>query len=632
MTITQLFENSVNKFANNTLVLEKGRASTYQPITYKQIKDRVYSFSMGLMKLGIKKGDRLALLSEGRSEWLISELGMLYLGAISVPLSVKINEPKDLGFRIDHSGCKFVVISERQLHKVRQLKNKLPHIEKIIVITDNDDFELQENEISYANVVKIGKSESLMEEFQKTWKSIQGDDLANISYTSGTTADPKGIMLSHRNYTANVEQAKTLIEVPEYYSSLLILPWDHSFGHTVGLYTLIDNGASLSVVELGNTLMETLRNIPKNINETQPTFLLSVPALAKNFKKNIESGIKAKGPKVEKLFNKALKVAYEYNGIGWDKGKGSQLLSRPLLWLYDKILFSKVRAGFGGKLEFFIGGGALLDIELQKFFYAIGIPMYQGYGLSESAPIISSNAPRKHKLGSSGFIVKNLELKICDEKGNELPTGQKGEIVVKGENIMKGYWKNESATKEALRDGWLYTGDMGYTDVDGFLYVLGRFKSLLIGNDGEKYSPEGIEEALVEQSQLIDQVMLYNNQNNYTIALIHPNKNLLAKMVADKGQNINTEEGAKLAISTIQAEVDKYLSDGIYENMFPHRWIPATFGILEEGFTEENRLLNSTMKMVRGKVEEKHKDQIENLQTAEGKNIFNQRNLSAFVD
>ena len=224
MTISQLFENSVSKYPNNTLVLEKGNGNTYQPISYLEIKSRVYHFAIGLLSLGVKREDRLALLSEGRSEWLISELGMLYLGAINVPLSVKINESEELAFRINHSGCRFVVVSERQLSKIRPLKNSLSTVEKLIVLTDNNEFLLEEDEISYQELLEIGTQEYTLKKdiFEQQWKSVSGNDLANISYTSGTTADPKGIMLSHNNYTANVAQAKTLIDVPEYYSSLLI--------------------------------------------------------------------------------------------------------------------------------------------------------------------------------------------------------------------------------------------------------------------------------------------------------------------------------------------------------------------------------------------------------------------------
>lgn len=627
-TIPFLFEESVQKFSNNIFVWEK-ISSEYEGLKYHEIHNSVYNFGIGLLDHGIKKGDRLALLAEGRSEWLISELSCLYLGAIDVPLSVKLNEPNELKFRINHSECSWIITSHRQLSKIRNIRTDLKSIKTIIVI--GGDTDLQDGEVSYSSIIKRGAEirKDRLDEFNSIWQSIENNDIANISYTSGTTADPKGIMLSHRNYTANVEQAGSLLEVPEWYLSLLILPWDHSFAHTVGLYTLMKNGASLAVVELGKTLIETLKNIPKNIKEIKPTFLLSVPALAKNFKKNIEKGISEKGPKVEKLFNTALETAYKYNGTGWDKGKGNRVFLKPALWLYDKILFSKIRQGFGGKLEFFIGGGALLDIDLQRFFYAIGIPMYQGYGLSEAAPIISSNAPHKHKMGSSGFLVKPMKLKICDDGGIEVNLGQKGEIVIKGENVMLGYWKNEKATAETLKDGWLYTGDMGYMDSDGFLYVLGRFKSLLIGNDGEKFSPEGIEETIVEQSPFIEQCLLYNNQNAYTVGLVVLDKVNIKNWAKENNFNLKTKEGHTEVLKQIQTEIDAYLLDGVYQNMFPERWLPAAIAVLDEGFTEENKLINSTMKVVRGKVIEYHNDRLNTLFTPDGKNMYNELNYKA---
>jgi len=380
------------------------------------------------------------------------------------------------------------------------------------------------------------------------------------------------------------------------------------------------------MVETGKNQLETLKNIPKNIKEFKPNLLLSVPALAKNFRKNIEKGIKEKGPKAEKLFHKALNAAYSYNREGYNKGKGLQILKKPLINLYDKLLFSKIREGFGGEMKFFIGGGALLDIELQRFFYAIGIPMFQGYGLSETAPIISSNAPQKHKLGSSGFLVENIEVKICDEKGNELPQGQKGEIVVKGENVMVGYWKNEEATQKSIKDGWFYTGDLGYFDEDNFLFVLGRYKSLLISNDGEKYSPEAIEEALIELSPYIDQCMLHNNQDPYTIGLIVPNKNAVQEYLNAENISTKKEEGRNKVIELFRNEINKFKKDGEHDETFPERWLPTSFAILGEGFTEENKMLNSTLKIVRRKIEKHYKDRIAFLYTAEGKNPFNQQN------
>jgi long-chain acyl-CoA synthetase len=295
--------------------------------------------------------------------------------------------------------------------------------------------------------------------------------------------------------------------------------------------------------------------------------------------------------------------------------------------LYDKILLRKIRENFGGRLEFFIGGGALLDIELQRFFYAIGIPMFQGYGLTEAAPVISANVPKKHKLGSSGVIVADLQVKICDDEGNELAIGEKGEIVVKGENVMAGYWKNDLATKEAIKGGWLFTGDMGYIDQDGFLYVLGRFKSLLISSDGEKYSPEGIEEALTEQSPYIDQIMLYNNQSPYTVALVVPNRDAILNWLREKNLLCRSVDGQKAALKLLEGEINKFKSSGEFGGHFPERWIPSAIAILGEPFTEENKFMNSTLKMVRGKITDYYKPRIDFLFTQEGKDICNHQNL-----
>ncbi len=627
-TIIDFFEESVKKFGDNPFIWEK-TTGRYEPVTYTELKQQIYEFAAGLIATGLKKEDRVALISEGRNDWVIAELAILYAGAVNVPLSVKLEESEEIKFRIQHSESAFVIASKNQVRKIRQLKGQLPQVKKVIIL--DNDVELDNDEILKKTIIEQGKKflYNNKKEFENRWKSIKGNDFANICYTSGTTADPKGIILSHRNYTANVEQACSLMTIPQHYRTLLILPWDHSFAHTAGIYSFMANGASIASVQTGANTMETLKNIPVNIKEFKPHIILSVPALAKNFRKNIEKGIRDKGKKVEKLFNKALKTAYKYNGTGFDKGKGFQLFNKIRYAIFDKLIFSKIRQGFGGNLQFFIGGGALLDIELQRFFYAIGIPMFQGYGLSESSPIISSNAPKKHKLGSSGFLVKNLELKICDEDGKSLPVGKKGEIVVKGENIMVGYWKNKEATKQALRDGWLYTGDLGYMDTDGFLYVLGRFKSLLIANDGEKYSPEGIEEVFVEYSRYIDQCMLYNNQNPYTIALIVPNKGPILYWLNEQGLSIETEEGQCAALTKIQSELDKFKQNGELGGKFPQRWFPAAIGILDEPFTEQNRFLNSTLKMVRNKIAKHYAEKIDFLYTPQGKNICNKENMKA---
>ena len=351
--------------------------------------------------------------------------------------------------------------------------------------------------------------------------------------------------------------------------------------------------------------------------------------MANNFKKNIEKGIAEKGKFTENLFKFALKISYKYNKEGFNKGTGLSMFYAPLVKLFDKILFNKIRDVFGGQLDFFVGGGALLDIELQRFYYAIGIPMMQGYGLSEATPVISSNSLKKHKLGSSGYLVTPMDLKICDEDGNELPLGEKGEIVIQGENVMKGYWRNEKTTNETIKNGWLHTGDLGYMDSDGFLYVLGRFKSLLISSDGEKYSPESIEEMLVAKSPFIDHVMLHNNQNPYTIGLVASNNEAIKRNLNDKGVDINTPDGKIEALRLIQSEINHYKKGGKFAGEFPERWLPAAVGIVEEPFTEQNKMINSTLKMVRGKITEKYKEKIDFLYTSDAKDITNEINQKA---
>jgi long-chain acyl-CoA synthetase len=626
-SIIQFFEESVEKFSNNVYLWEKPN-DKYEGTTYGEAKKQVYEFAAGLIASGIKKGDRISLISEGRNNWVIGELGVLYAGATNVPLSVKLNSD-EIKFRINHSESKMILVSSIQAQKLKEVIHECPSIEKVIHYDTQEEY--AKDEIHFNEMRKTGRewleSPENMKKFEEIFKSITPSDFANICYTSGTTADPKGIILTHGNYVSNVYQAYSLMDIPPFYKTLVMLPWDHSFGHTCGIFSFMGKGASIASVKTGKTPMETLRNLPACMKEIKPNLLMSVPALAKNFKKNIEKGIKEKGKLTEALFNHALKISYSYNKEGWNKGKGLQKLNKPLLKLYDKILFSKIREVFGGELDYFVGGGALLEIELQRFFYALGVPMYQGYGLTEASPVISSNSKNKHKLGSSGALVNNMDLKICDDDGNELSVGQKGEIVIRGGNVMHGYWKNEKATAETIKDGWLYTGDMGYMSEDGFLYVSGRFKSLLIADDGEKFSPEGIEEAITEQSKYLDQCMLYNNQKPYTVALIVPNQHALKLYLEEKGLSADSEDGKRAVLTLIENEVNEYRTNGKFGQMFPQRWLPVAIAVLEESWTEENGLMNSTLKIVRGKIMDKYQEVIDYLYTPDAKAITNERNI-----
>ena len=626
-TIIELFETAVANYPDNIYLWEK-TTGKYEGTSYKETREKVIHLTAGLIKLGLKKGDRTGLIADGRNDWIISELGILYAGGIDVPLSIRLQN-NELSFRLKHSGSKYIFVSKQHQHKVEAIAHELPELEKIIYLDGKEN--LTEKEVDYRELLKEGAKyyKQSPEEVDAVWKAIGPNDVANISYTSGTTADPKGIMLSQLNYAANVVQSNSLLDLQPEWITLAILPWDHAFAHTTCLYVFMYKGASIASVEVGNTPLETLKNIPKNIQEIKPSLMMSVPAYSKTFRKNIEAGIRKKGEFLFKLYKFALNVAYAHNGYGNNRGKGFRFFLKPLYGLFDTILFKKIRDGFGGNMQFFIGGGALLDVELQRYFYAIGMPICQGYGLTEAAPVISSNIPKDVKFGSSGKLVKNLDLRILDEDGNERPIGQKGEIVVKGDNVMLGYWNNPTASADALRDGWLHTGDMGYMGKDGFLYVLGRFKSLLIGNDGEKYSPEGIEEAVVDQSPYIQQFMLYNNQNPYTVGMVVPDIEAINRELKNRGIEKGSEDGNKTSIEIIQNEINEYKKGGKYEGMFPERWLPATVAVLPYAFTAENKLLNATMKLVRAQVVEQFEKELEFLYTPAAKKMDNEINQAA---
>ena len=630
ITIIDFVEKYVTKFSENPFLWEKNLdTNQWEPTSYAETLRQAKRIAAGLMALGVEKGDKISYLSEGRNMWVIGELGVLFAGAVNVPLSIKLEETNDLVFRVKHSDSKYVITSKFQLPKIRKILPECPMVEKVIVFDEIAD--KQDNEMYIGEIIEMG-DKFLAENEDKLverYRSIQPDDYANISYTSGTTADPKGILLTHRNYTANVEQAHSVIGVEETDRMLIILPLDHCFAHVAGFYTMMSYGASIGTVPSGKSGKEALRNIPTSIKEFHPHVMLSVPTLAKNFKKSIETTIKKSGKTVEKLYNFALNNAIKYNKEGYNKGGILHWWRKPLMVLFDKIIFTKVRQGLGGNMKFFVGGGALLDIDLQRYYYAIGIPMYQGYGLSEATPIISANSPKKHIFGSSGKVVSPMEIKILDADGVEQPFGSKGEICIKGENVMAGYWKNPKSTADTIVDGWLHTGDMGYMRDAEMLYVVGRFKSLLIAADGEKYSPEGIEENLVESSKYIDGALLHNSQDPYTIALITPNKEALKAYAKELGLDPETKEAKEKMLELLQEEVNMYRKGGRMFGAFPERWLPAAVCVLPEPWTEQNHFLNSSMKVVRGRVEEAYKANMEFAYTPEGKNIVNDMNMAS---
>ena len=633
-TIIDFVEKYTAKYAEKTFLREK-QGDAWTETSFKKTRDEGRILAAGFMALGLQKGEKVALLSEGRNLWIMTELGILYAGGVDVPLSYKLESDYDLTFRINHSDAQFVVASVGELHKVRRVIAQCPAVKNVIVL---DDVELQEGEIFIGTVREMGLKflKDNAAKLEEPIASVGPDDYANISYTSGTTADPKGILLTHRNYTANVEQGASVINIHEDAVMLIVLPLDHCFAHVAGFYTMMMYGGSIATVPVGKTQLATLRNIPGAIKDVRPHIMLSVPAISRSFKKNIEGAIRAKGPRVEKLFNWAVNLAIGYNREYYNAGKPwiKHFWKKPIIKFFDRKLFKTVRdSAFGGRMEFFVGGGALLDIELQRWFCAIGVPVFQGYGLSEATPIICANSIGHAIFGSSGRTVEPMDIKICDEDGKEVPDGVTGEIVIRGENVMAGYWKNPESTASTIIDGWLHTGDRGYLYAPNrrYLYVTGRFKSLLISADGEKYSPEGYEDSLTDSSKYIDQVIIHNNQDPYTIVLLVPNKEALRRTMKEKHPGIDPEskEGKETMLRMIQAECDSYKKGGSHEGMFPEKWLPAAIAVLPEAFTEQNGLVNSTSKIVRGKVEKYYADRIGYAYTPEGKQLLNPKNIES---
>lgn len=615
-TILQMLKTASKHYAQVTYTGEK-KEKGWETKTFLEVEQESNYIGSFLLQNGIAKNDKIAILSEGKSNWITAEYGIVKSGAVSVPLSIKLLSEEVL-FRLNHSEAKGIFVSSNTFEKIIPIWNEIQEKNFRIYYLDEDvepvkkkasDFIKNENQwVSFHQMLTQGKELYVKkpEILHKSIASITEDDVVTVSYTSGTTGNPKGIMLTQLNYYANSNAAMDLFQLPEGFKTLLILPLDHSFAHTVGIYISLLKGISLYFVDARGGNMNALKNIPVNLKEIQPDFLLTVPALTSNFMNKITQGIKEKGGFIHFLFQKGLKAGIEINKNGYKKASFIKKLRYYLPYaLANALIFKKVRGIFGGKLQFCVGGGALLDSKQQKFFYALGVPVYQGYGLTEATPIISANTVHTHKLGTSGVVLPGVTTKIVDADRNELPKGEKGELAIKGDNVMAGYYKNEEASKEVLDKGWLYTGDMGYIEDDDFLMIVGREKALLISEDGEKYSPEGMEEAIVNVSDLVAQVMIYNDHKKFTTAII--TLNVVAVKDVIKKQNITN---TTVLLEEIRKSFYQFTTEKEHRNQYPEKWIPKKFAIVKEPFTEGNKMINSTMKMVRGKITETYQADI----------------------
>ncbi len=622
-TVIELLHDGARRYGDAPYLGEKV-GDKYTLTSFRQADEQSSRFAAALILRGFKKDDNIAILSEGRSAWVMSEFGLLKAGCVSVPLSTKLSEDEIL-FRLQHSEAKAVFVSENNFKKVADILAALgrsilivclsPKTDSLLDMATTAGVEEGKNLLFWEDMVEEGrgaldgetlhggKTISLL--LQEAEAAVREDDTVTICYTSGTTGNPKGIMLTHLNYWDNAHNSAEVVEVKEGWKSLIMLPLDHSFAHTVGLYIFLYRGLCMYFVDARGGPLAALRNLPKNLLEVNPDFLLTVPALSGNFMKKMIQGVESKGAFVAGIFHRGLAAGIKRAGNGFDKPSLWTRISCFFPWaLANALVFPKLRAIFGTDIKFCVGGGALLEIRQQEFFNAIGVPVYQGYGLTENAPIICANSAARHKFGTSGNIIPNLEVKIMKDDATECAPGEIGQIVTKGDSVMKGYYKNPEATAETLRDGRLWSGDLGFVDRDGFLVVTGREKALLIAADGEKYSPETIEEAIINTSRYVNQVMAFNEQCKFTTALVTLNVEALKADAAGKD--------VAGVLRLIQEDLLAFRNHPDYAAI-PAQWRPSSFAVIADAFDENHGLVNSTMKLVRHKVRDYYRSRIDEL-------------------
>jgi len=651
-TVIELLHEGAKKYGESPYLGEKS-GSVYETVSFAGADRQSLAFAASLVLRGFNKDDRISILSEGRTAWVLGEFGLLRAGCISVPLSTKLS-PDELVFRLDHSESRAIFISENNFPKLAEILGKVKIPPVVVCLSGKTDSMTQQlektsliagqNFFYYEDLVAEGQraldtpanpavfgGKPLSRVMEEREEEIKTDDTVTICYTSGTTGNPKGIMLTHRNYLHNAENAARVVEVQRGWKSLIMLPLDHSFAHTVGIYIFLLKGLTMYFVDARGGPLAALRNLPKNLTEVNPDFLLTVPALSGNFMKKMIQGVAEKGAFINSIFERGVRAGIARAGNGFNKPPLGVRIASFFPWaLANALIFPKLRTVFGSDIKFCVGGGALLEIKQQEFFNAIGVPVYQGYGLTENAPIICANSERRHKFGTSGVIIPNLDVRIMKDDTTECGIGQIGQIVTRGGSVMKGYFKNPDATEETLRDGWLWSGDLGYIDEDGFLVVTGREKALLIAADGEKYSPETIEEAIINTSRYINQVMAYNNQCKFTSAVITVNTGALKEAVTTAGLASGGDEAKRIdaVLAMIRDDLLAFTAHKDYSTL-PTQWRPASFALIAQPFDESNGLINSTLKLVRHKVCEVYKDRIDELYATGTADPFSRGNRQA---
>jgi long-chain acyl-CoA synthetase len=596
-TINDIFHNSVKQFASHPALMRKV-GDAYQPITYQELGEQVRTFCAGLVALGAQKGDRIALVSENRPEWAVADLGMLSLGAVNVPMFTTLPAAQ-VEYIVADSGAKILIASdEAQLQKALAVKNAVPDL---MTITMDCPADPAHNVITFEDVIQRGRDAPLTDNEQR-WQSVEPNDLASIIYTSGTTGDPKGAMLSHNNIASNVEAAHEVLRFQPGETLLSFLPLNHIFERMAGYYLPLSVGATVAY-------SEGLRRLRQNITEVQPHFMMLVPRVYEAFQEGLLDNASKQPPLRQKMFHWALNVGKrcaEHQQNSKLKTQNSKLKSLPPLlalqrWLANALVYSKIRTRLGlQRLQYFVSGGAPLPRATQEFFAGLGIKILEGYGLTETSPVISVNRPDWDKFGTVGLPLKNVEVKIAAD----------GEICARGPSIMVGYYNKPQETAEAIdANGWFHTGDVGEIDSDGFLKITDRKKDLLVLANGKKVAPQPIENAL-KASPYVSQIVLLGDKQSTVTALIVPTLERLKQFAEERGLK-EIEEGNLLKRPEInrlfREEIDR-LSGNLADFEKVHR-----FALLDHEFTIEGGEMTPTLKVKRRAVMEKYQDVIQGL-------------------
>jgi long-chain acyl-CoA synthetase len=586
-TVGKLFWSRVRQHGSRTALRAKGEGR-WQDISWDEWGRNVKQFAMGLMALGLKERDRVALLSENRPEWTYVDLAVLSANAVDAPVYAT-NIPEQVEHVVKDSGSRFIVVStEQQLEKVKEIKGNVPELEKAVVM-DPEAEHPEEWILAFAEVQKLGEEEGDAAALEERLENVKAEDLATLIYTSGTTGAPKGVMLTHDNFISNIQGVTEGVDLGESDIALSFLPLSHSFERLSGYYTMMAAGGTIAYAE-------SIDKVPDNIQEIRPTVMCSVPRLYEKMHTRVLTTVEGGSAIKKKMFYWGLGVGGEVSKLMAAK----KALPASLKLQYkvaDRLVFEKLRARMGDRLRFFISGGAPLAQEIAEFFHAAGILILEGYGLTETTPVISANRPDAFKLGSVGRPLSNLEVKIAPD----------GEILVKGPNVMKGYYNRPEDTREVLsEDGWFATGDIGYLDQDGFLYITDRKKDIIVTAGGKNIAPQNIEN-LLKLNRFIEQVCIIGDKRKYLTALIVASFPELEGFAEENG--IPADDREKLIEhpriqQLFQEAVDEANAQlARYESIKRFTVLPVEFG-------QETGELTPTLKVKRKVVGIKYKEQI----------------------